>query len=225
MDTDRTLDLTPRSAAAELPPVAVPRAQASGRLAAIVNGLESDRIPLGEIVDRMGQAGFGLALLLITLIVLIPIPGPLGMVFGTVIVFLSLQLLTGARRLWLPGFMRRAQIPMPTLRRFLDRVLPWLAWLELRLKPRRWTPLSGRTARIVLVLPLAALGAAITLPIPLGNFMPALALMVFALGLIARDGLAIVIGSLLTVLALAWTAALVFAGAEILDFAFGWLRS
>jgi hypothetical protein len=207
-----------------LPAGAAPRTQASGRLAAIVYGFDGDRIPVGEIVDRMGQSGFGLVLLMLTLVVLIPVPGPLGMVLGTVIVFLSLQLVTNQRRLWLPGFIRRARIPTATLRAFLDRALPWLERIESFLKPRRWIPLSGRTARMLLAIPLISLGAAITLPIPLGNFMPAFALIVFALGLIARDGLAIVAGSVLTVIALVWTAALVFAGAEIADFALSWLR-
>lgn len=209
------------------PLVAPPRSgtgpHASGRLAALAASLDRPTITLGEVIDRMGQAGFGLVLLIITLVVLIPLPGPLGILLGGLIVFISAQLFTGARRLWLPDMIRRRQIPAGALQRYIGRALPWLERAEAWLRPRRWIPLSGRGARVLLAVPLVSLGAAITLPIPLGNFMPALALIVFALGLIARDGLAILIGLVLTAVALGWTAVLVFAGAEVYQAISGWL--
>lgn len=199
------------------------QAGAARRLSALSDGIEGDWVTLGEIVDRMGHAGFGLALLVITVVVLIPVPGPLGMVLGTIIALVAFQLLIGARRLWLPGFVRTRSLPGPALRAMLDRIVPWIERAEAYMKPRRMIPLSGRGARVLLSIPIMALGAAITLPIPLGNFMPALALIVFSLGLMARDGVAIIVALILTAAALVWTAALVLAGAEILDFLFGWI--
>ena len=87
-----------------------------------------------------------------------------------------------------------------------------------RLTPRRMLPLTGLGARSLLATPLILLGATISLPIPLGNFMPALALIAVSLGLIVRDGAAILAGLALTVLAIGWTAALVFAGSELFGF-------
>lgn len=49
----------------------------------------------------------------------------------------------------------------------------------------------------------------IILPIPLGNTLPAVAVMTMALGLIARDGVAVAAGLVLSVGALAGSAALV----------------
>lgn len=199
------------------------RSFATGRLSALADSMEGPHVTLGEIVDRLGHAGFGLVLLVMTLIILIPIPGPIGMIFGTLIIFMAIQLLTGARRLWVPEVLRRRHLPAAGLRAFIEKTLPWLESAEARLKPRRWIRLSGGSARMALAIPLAGLGAAITLPIPLGNFMPALALIAMSLGLIARDGLAILVGLALTVLALGWTAALVFAGAEIYQTVAGWI--
>lgn len=196
--------------------------QASGRLAALAAGLDADKVSLGELVDRLGHAGFGFVLLLLTVIVMIPVPGPLGMFLGLIIIFIALQLLIGARRLWLPGWLRRRQLPAPMLRSMIDRLLPHLRRLETWLHPRRWTSLTGFGARSMLAAPLVLLGGAITLPIPLGNFMPAIALFVVSLGLIVRDGAAVIAGLVLTIVALGWTAALVFAGAEIFQFLFGW---
>ncbi|MCW1841027.1 exopolysaccharide biosynthesis protein [Prosthecomicrobium hirschii] len=188
---------------------------ASRRLNALAESLDAETVGLGELVDRLGHAGFGFFLLILTIIVLIPIPGPVGMVLGIVIGFVALQLLIGARRLWLPGFMRRRRIPAAPLKSMLVRIIPKLAWAEAFLKPRRWPRLTGFGARSLLAVPVLLMGATISLPIPLGNFMPALALMAVALGLIVRDGLAVIAGLVLAVLAIFWTSALFVLGAEL----------
>ena len=63
------------------------------------------------------------------------------------------------------------------------------------------------------------LAVVIALPIPFGNTAPAVALLVFALGFIARDGAAIAAGLVLAAVAMAWTAFLVFAGASVVGWA------
>ncbi|MBT9293034.1 exopolysaccharide biosynthesis protein [Prosthecodimorpha staleyi] len=196
---------------------------ASRRLHGLAESLNAETIGLGELVDRLGHAGFGFFLLILTVIVLIPIPGPIGMVLGVVIGFVALQLLVGARRLWLPDFMRRRHIPAAPLKAMLVRIIPKLAWVEAFLKPRRWPQLTGFGARSLLAVPVLLMGATITLPIPLGNFVPAFALMAVALGLIIRDGLAVIAGLVLAVLAIVWTAALITVGAELTASLFAWL--
>lgn len=49
----------------------------------------------------------------------------------------------------------------------------------------------------------------VVLPIPLGNLLPALAMMLIGLGLVFRDGVAVVLGLITAVLALFVTAGLV----------------
>jgi hypothetical protein len=196
------------------------RYSASRRLASVIEAIEGDHVRAGDMLDRMGSSSFGFTLLTLTLLVMIPVPGPLGILLGALIGFIALQLMLGSRRLWLPEILRRRNIPAGLLRTTVQKLLPALTWLESFLTPRRWMPLSGRAARVALSLPLLGLGLAIMLPIPLGNFAPALALAVFSLGFLTRDGLAILVACALSIGAFAWTGVLLFAGAEV----FGWLK-
>ena len=103
------------------------------------------------------------------------------------------------------------------------RAAPWLQRAETLLRPRRMIALTNRFARAALMLPLLALAFVLALPIPFGNILPVAALTVFALGFLERDGAAILVALGLTVVALAWTALLVLAGAQVADVVLNWL--
>ncbi|MBN9079420.1 MAG: exopolysaccharide biosynthesis protein [Rhizobiales bacterium] len=174
-------------------------------------------ISIGELLDRLGTNGIGLVLLVLTLIALIPIPGPFGMVSGSLIALVAVQVLAGSRALWLPAFLRRGKVPAAALRNIIARALPWLRRGEYFLKEDRLPILAGRHARIILAVPLLLLAVAIILPIPFGNVAPAIALITFALGFIARDGTAILIALIFSMAALAWTALILLSGAALIE--------
>ena len=120
-------------------------------------------------------------------VALLPVAG-----VGTV---LSLGLLTWAwawarQRESLPGLQRLAQIPLPSA--LASRSLRWLARLHLVrsrwLRPRL-QPLQGSAWRWPWALWVACMAFIIFLPVPFGNVLPAASLVIFSLGLMARDGL------------------------------------
>jgi hypothetical protein len=195
-------------------------ATASGQLAAL--NLRFDGrdgyVFVGEIVDGLGRAGIGMTLLVVALPALIPIPGPIGVIFGTAITLLSLQLIMGARRLVLPHFVRVRGLPVSAVRSAIAKIIPVLRRIEHHMKPRRMLPLTGRIGRMALGLPLLLMGVAIALPAPLGNILPVASLICFALGLMMRDGVAVVIGLVIALFAMAWFALLFFFGAEVAQF-------
>lgn len=174
-------------------------------------------VSLGELIDGLGQTGLGMTLLVLTLPALIPIPGPFGLVFGTLIAFVSLQVMAGARRLWLPDLLRRRQLSTATIENIVERGVPILRRVEAWLKPRRLLPLTGRLARMALAVPLFVMAVTLALPVPLGNVPPAASLIMFSLALMLRDGMAVIAGLVLAVLAVLWMALLIVSGAEILD--------
>ncbi|MHB2166205.1 exopolysaccharide biosynthesis protein [Alsobacter sp. R-9] len=178
-------------------------------------------LTLGDAFDRLGQEGLGLALLILTLPALIPIPGPVGLTFGTLTFFIGLQVLLGLRSLWLPGVLRRRELPAASLRRVIAAALPWLRKVERHLRESRFPTLAGTRARVLLAAPVMALAIIIALPIPFGNFAPAVALIAFAVGFLARDGLAVLAGVVLSGMAFGWTAVLLVAGAEIVAWTYG----
>lgn len=200
-----------------LPPMAGRRG-VSRRLLDLGRAVRSGQAKtLGDAMDGLGNDAIALALLLLTLPTLIPVPGPIGMTFGTLLALLAVQLMLGSRTLWLPGWARRRPLPAKALRAPIARSLPWIGRAESLLRERRLSAFAGQRARAVLAAPLLLLAVAIILPIPLGNLLPAIALMVFALGFLTRDGGAVLAALVISVLALAWIALVLIAGAEVLE--------
>lgn len=192
---------------------------ASGRLMALVRHVEGRKaITLGEVLDGMGRAGMGLTILLLALPALIPLPGPFGMFFGACLALVALQVLAGARRIWLPNWLRARALPAHAVRAMAEKAVPWLLRVERHLEPRRLKVLTGVVARAALGLPILVLAITIALPIPFGNVLPVLALAVFALALLERDGLAVLVGLILSAVAVGWAVFLVVAGAKMTRF-------
>lgn len=181
----------------------------------------TDRVSIGELLDGLGRASLGLGLIVPSLLALIPLPGPFGILFGTMIGAIAVQVMMGEPRLRLPRFLAVRTVPPTAVGTALRRFAAPLQWAERLSTPRRLLPLTGRVARVVLAAPLLIMAMTLALPIPLGNGLPAIAVIVFALGFMERDGLAILAALGLCVVALVWTVALILFGAEI----FGWLLS
>ncbi|NDH60890.1 MAG: exopolysaccharide biosynthesis protein [Alphaproteobacteria bacterium] len=198
-------------------------AAASARLLVMSEqlGSRTDRVSIGELLDGLGRASLGLGLMVPSLLAMIPLPGPFGVLFGTMIGAIAVQVMMGETRLRLPRFLAGRTVPPAAVGTALRRFATPLQWAERLSTPRRLLPLTGRVARVVLAAPLLIMAMMLALPIPLGNGLPAIAVIVFALGFMERDGLAILAALGLCVVALVWTVALILFGAEI----FGWLLS
>jgi hypothetical protein len=198
-----------------VPPRSIlPRGPASRRLLEVTRTLKRPELSIGAVVDALGAEGLGLALLVLSVPAVVPTPGPFGTIFGTLVGLLAFQIMIGAERLWLPARLRNRPAPRRMLRKTVAKALPWIGRAETVLQENRLAGLTGRRARIAFALPILLMAVTIVLPIPLGNFAPAVTLVVIGLGFLARDGLAVLIGLIGTVIALAWTAVLVLFGAE-----------
>jgi hypothetical protein len=140
------------------------------------------------------------------------VPG-VAVVLSVPLCLLALGLILGHRRPWLPGGLRSRPISGDRLAEAIDRVLPRLYWLEQRLRPRARWAVDGHALRLI---GLAALicGVLILLPVPFGNTAPALAVILLAVGLLVRDGLAVMAGLGFTAGALAIDALLLVVGYE-----------
>ena len=149
-------------------------------------------LTVGALVDKAAESGFGFLIGVLTLIA-IPFVG-LSTPFGLAIALLGAQMMIGRRQPWLPGRARRRGLTMA----MLDRVLALLArrtgWLT-RLTCRRWE-LAIQPRAIGLGVVLLALGLALPLPIPGSNLVFLVPLFLYAIGLLERDGLWIVLGHL-----------------------------
>jgi len=148
-----------------------------------------ETLAVGELVDLASEGGFGFLIGILALIA-IPFFG-LSTPFGLAIALIGAQLMVGRPRPWLPERARRRELSMAMLDRvatLLERRTRWLA----RSTRRRWEALIAPRL-IGLGIVLLALGLALPLPIPGSNLVFLVPLLMYAIGLLERDGLWIIV--------------------------------
>lgn len=172
---------------------------------------EAERLPFGEILDGLGERSFGVLLLILALINCIPMPPGGSTVFGATMMLVGLQLLVGLQEPWFPGFIRRRSIPRAAFRSGVNRLVPYLQRIESWTRPRAsWltTGIGERLAAVFIVI----LSFVVSMPIPIvGNIPPSIAISIIAMGLIERDGLHLLGGLAVGVVAFAINAGVVAA--------------
>jgi hypothetical protein len=152
-----------------------------------------ETVTIREVIDDLGDRAFGLLLLLFALPNCIPAPPAVGSILGHPLIFFGIQMLRGQRP-WLPGFIANRRVKRADLMRIVDLATPRLRWLERIVRPRLPWAVSSFAERII-GLHVVLLAASIALPVPLTNFVPAIGTAVMALGLIERDGRAVLAGA------------------------------
>ncbi|MFD0726619.1 exopolysaccharide biosynthesis protein [Lysobacter brunescens] len=180
-----------------------PDASLGEQLAKVIDQLPPDALSLQELLDVFGDEGLLLVTILLTLVFLIPVSIPgVSTVFGAAILLVGISRLIG-RPLWLPQRLRTRALPADKLRPGLTGGLVWVRRLEKISRPHRLRLLADGTP-VRLVNDLAFILAALLLMAPFGfvpfsNTLPALALLLYAIGFIQRDGVAVLLGHLASI--------------------------
>ena len=99
---------------------------------------------------------------------------------------------------WLPGFLRRRSLKRASFESLVARIVPRLVRIEGMIQPRL-LPLTGALGQRLIGAAGLVLAAIVFLPVPFGNALPGIALVLMAVGLLSRDGLAVVLGGLIGV--------------------------
>ena len=195
---------------------------ASRRLARLrTHATEAGSVSLDELVSAMGRSSIAFAILILSLPALTPIPGPFGMVFGSCLAIVSIQIIAGFRRIWLPKFLGQRRISSRVIDVMVRYTAPLVARVETLLRKNRMRHLAGPRAQVFMGVPVLLLAIAVALPIPFGNFLPVAALVMIALGLMERDGLVTILGVGMGVIALGASGGLIYAAARGLGWAIG----
>lgn len=175
---------------------------------------ELEGVRLGVLVSAVGRRSYGPLLLLAGLISISPatvLPG-MTSIAALVTLLIAAQMALGFQRPWLPKLVLDIKVPRRMLFEFLDRTRPRVEALDGGLLRERWTLLTVPFGVNVVALCVMA-AALITFPlslIPFAPLAPGIAVVLFGLGITARDGLWLCVGVALTALALAVTAPLLF---------------
>jgi hypothetical protein len=184
----------------------------SAVLAQLVADMPDDQVNLTWFMDRLENRSFGLVLLLVALIGLIP---GIATVATILMPFLALQMLCGWEHPKLPAFVQKRTISSARFSRNISRLIPLFRRIEIFVRPRWRTP-SEATKRFVggLVLILAITTLA---PFPFYQ-VPTLAIIVIAFAYLEADGLLLCVSLFAAALSFLFTAGSVFATIKAIGF-------
>lgn len=182
----------------------------------ILSARRPEKLCLGEVVEAFGDRAFGPVMFFFALINMLPWPPGGTTLTGAPLLLLSIELAWGRDSLWIPRWAERVSIHRETFRRLTRRFMRPLRWVEAVSRPRLYF-LTGGFGQGLIGLACLILSAVLVLPVFGGNLIPAVAIGFFSLGVMQRDGLAVLLGWLTTavtaaVLFLAWK--LIVAGFE-----------
>lgn len=178
-------------------------------------------VSIEQLRDAMGDRSFAALLVLFAAINLLPLPPGTTLVLGLPLVLVSTQMVLGYKTAWLPQALLRKSIGLDRFRRSTARMAPHLERLERVVRPRRW-PFHGQaSADRTIGLVALVLSLAVTLPIPLGNWLPAFAVAMIGVALSERDGVLLAAGVALGIVSLLVIAAVVGAANALAGAMFG----
>jgi hypothetical protein len=179
-----------------------------------------ERVSLDHLLEQLGDKAIAFVLLVFAIPAIIPTPGiPAGFIFGTALAILSLQMMFRASKLVLPGFIGRRSVSRSLIQLTADKAAPRLERLERLLKPRGHVlaKFFGPAAIGIVIFLMAVL---IALPVPFGNTLPGITVLIIAMALAQRDDLALLGGLVLAVLSALFSLGMIYGGWALVS---GWL--
>lgn len=200
------------------------RPRAADLLEEFITNFQGSTITLADLLNALGHRAFGVAMLVFALanLLIANIPG-ISTVLGLPLILISTQMVMGHTKPWLPKRLAERAFKRVTFERMIKRSVKVLRSIEKLIKPRLLA-LSEHKAERYLGAIACAMSVVLALPIVFGNWLPAWGLAFIALGMIERDGLFIILGWLLGLLATAYAVAFYTGFAYMLKWVvqYGW---
>lgn len=191
------------------------------QIAQVIESLPEDHLSLGKLLEMLGEDGLLLLAILLTLVFLIPVSIPgVSTVFGAAILLIGISRLSG-RPLWIPARLREKPLPVDKLRPALRSGMNWMQRMERISRPHR-LPMFVDGKFMGVINNLAFILAAILLMAPFGfvpfsNTLPAVALLLYSVGFIQRDGGAVLLGHLANIATIVYFTVLIAGGGMALQ--------
>jgi hypothetical protein len=179
---------------------------ASVVLQGLLDDAPADHFTLGWLLGRLHRRSFGVMMLLLALISMVP---GISIVAGLLLAVPALEMIAGRM---IPVFPRRiATRPLPTrhLARVVQRAVPVLKYVEKAIRPR-WHTLLDATKRLIGVAVLLLTVTIVLTPVPLMQVAPALVIALLSLAYLEEDGVLLSITLLLAIALLAIATAAVW---------------
>ncbi len=159
-----------------------------------------EQVTLGWLLGRLGDRSFGVVLLVLALLALLP---GVSAVAGVLLMVPAVQMVLARPGPVLPRRVATRRFEAERLARVVRRVVPVLLFLERFVRPRWATPFEATKRAVGGVVLLLA--ASLLAPVPLSNIPPAVAIALIAFATLEEDGalLGIALAAALAMLAVA----------------------
>lgn len=159
------------------------------------------KVSVDEIVETFGQRSFGPLLLLCGLLGMTPVSAipTAPTVLAVITILIAGQMVFGRTTVWIPQFIGKLSVKADRLTKAVKVSRKAAHLVDRVVSPRLLvltTPLADRLVALACVL------VAVCVPplelVPFAAFVPALAIFTFGIGLVARDGLVVLIALVLS---------------------------
>lgn len=187
--------------------------------------VQGDNITVRALLEAFHERGFGFFLFLIALPAALPIPAiGLSTIIALPLMILTVQQAMGRHMVWMPQKFQDKTISRSKIEGFIKTAQPWVKRLEFFVRPRLSFVTRGVFSNIIGVTGFI-MALAVAVPLPLTNTVPAFGIALMAIGILMRDGLAVIGGMFIGI---AWVALLlglaIIFGAEGFDIVKGFIK-
>jgi len=188
------------------------RVPTSEILRALMTDAPGDTVSIAWLLEALRERSFGLVLLLMGLLALVPGGST---IVGVLLIYPAVQMILARQAPSLPGFIATRHISTARMAKVSLRAAAFLQWIETFSKPRWQTPFQA-TKRLVGVIVLL-LAPTLVWPFPFSHVIPALVIVLLSLAYLEEDGvlLCAALGSALVSLAI--TGLTIWAGIRVTD--------
>lgn len=188
--------------------------------------LTGEKTSLGDILNLFGDRGTAFILFLVALPAALPVPAiGIFIIIAPPLLFLTAQQMIGKKVIWLPEEIKEKEFQTASLIRVIDKSLPITRAVEVLLRPRL-TSLTNSLATCVIGLMGFIMALSVLVPLPLTNTVPSIGIALMSMGVLMRDGIAVIFGA---IIGLGWvlmlTAAAVYFGGEAVEIIKGFFNS
>ena len=183
---------------------------ASDVLEGVVRDSSADYISFLEIKTSFHRRGFGLLMFFFALPIAILPPG-LTLIPAVPLLLFSLQMLNGVDSPWLPKWIAKKTIQREKIALIVEKSSPYLKRAEKLLRPRFFFASSKNGEKIVGLFGLI-FSLSVIVPLPFTNLLPAIGIIVMSLGLLSKDGFAIILGMVIGSMGVFMTLLVLFLG-------------
>lgn len=173
-----------------------------------------ERITFRDILAILSERSFAILIVLLGLPNCLPMPPPIPTVSALLLIMISVQMLVRRPAPWFPGVVLRGSVARSDVLRAVKRALPVVSRLERWSRPRL-SVFEPRLAALLSALLLLMMSVGMLVAAPLVGQVPyGLAVCLFGLGQIERDGVLVLSGMVAGAVGVALSASFIYGVVE-----------